>query len=158
ADEARHLDVIRADAVVAAAQRVDAPDVEDVRPDAPYVGAEGDEEAAEILDVGLAGRGAEDGLAVREDGRRDRVLRPHHRRLVQVHARSREALRRQLVDAVEGDVRAERGEGVDVGVETPPSDDVPARPWDGDASEPGEQRAGEEERRTDLATELGIEV
>ena len=49
---------------------------------------EGDEEAAEILDVRLAGGVPEHGLALGEHGCHDRVLGPHHGGLVEVHARA----------------------------------------------------------------------
>ena len=65
---------------------------------------------------------------------------------------------RELVDAVDVDVRAEGGERVHVRVETPAADDVAARRRHGDAAEAREQRAGEEERRADLPRELGVEV
>ena len=87
ADERRDLDVVRADAVVAPAERRLPRDVQDVRADALDLCADRDEEAAEILDVRLAGGVAEDGLAFGEHGGHDRVLRPHDGRLVEVHPR-----------------------------------------------------------------------
>ena len=53
----------------------------------------------------------------------------------------RSALRGELVDAVELDSDAERGERVDVRVEAPAADHVAAGRRHGDAAEPGEQRA-----------------
>ena len=99
-DEARDLDVVRADPVLASAELVDACDVEDVRADALDLRAERDEEAAEILDVRLAGRVPEHGLALGEDGGHDRVLRPHDGRLVEVHARAAQPVGGELVRAV----------------------------------------------------------
>src|SRR6185312_9998374 len=49
ADEARHLDVVRADAPFAAVELVDSADAENVGADALDLGAERDEEAAQIL-------------------------------------------------------------------------------------------------------------
>src|SRR5262249_11002362 len=63
ADERCALDVIGADPPLAAAQRLDAVDPQHVRLDPLDLRAERAEEAAEILDVRLAGRVAEDGLA-----------------------------------------------------------------------------------------------
>ena len=51
----------------------------------------------------LAGGVPEHRLALGEDGRHDRVLRAHHRRLVEVHARAAEPVRGELVDAVDVD-------------------------------------------------------
>src|SRR4051794_2085776 len=56
ADEAADLDVVGGDRVLAAAQPLDARDVDHVRADALDLGAEADEEAAEVLDVRLARR------------------------------------------------------------------------------------------------------
>ena len=116
------------------------------------------EEAAEILDVRLAGGMADDRLALGEHRRHDRVLGAHHRRLVEVHALADEACRAQVVGAVDLHLDAELGKGVDVRVEAPASDHVAAgRRHDG-APEPREQRAGEQERGADLAAEVGIEL
>ena len=62
ADEARDLDVVGADSVLPSSELVDALDVQHVRADALDARAERDEEAAEVLDVGLAGGVAEHGL------------------------------------------------------------------------------------------------
>ena len=66
ADEAADLDVLGADPPLAAGELVDPVDAEDVRLDPLDLGAERDEEAAEILDVRLAGRVADHRLARRE--------------------------------------------------------------------------------------------
>src|SRR5207244_2795284 len=55
ADEARYLDVVAADPVLAAAELRAALDAQDVRGDPVDVRTERDEEAAEVLDVRLAG-------------------------------------------------------------------------------------------------------
>ena len=47
---------------------------------------------------------------------------------------------------------------MDVGVEAPAPDDVAAGRRHGDAAEAREQRPGEQERRADLARELGVEA
>ena len=95
------LDVIRADAVGAAAEPLDTLDVEDVRADPLDRRAETDEEAAEILDVRLAGGVPDDRLALGEDRRHDRVLGAHHRGLVEVQARAPRPRRAHVVAAVQ---------------------------------------------------------
>ena len=94
----------------------------------------------------------------REDGGHDRVLGAHHRRLVEVHALADEARRAQVVGAVDLHLDAELGEGVDVRVEPPAPDHVPARRRHDGAPEAREQRPGEQERRADLAAEVGVEL
>ncbi len=133
-------------------------DVQHVRPDPLDLRADRDEEAAEILDVRLARGVAEHGLALGEHCGHDRVLGSHDGRLVEVHARPAQPVGRELVDAVDVDVGAERGERVDVRVETAPADHVAARRRHGHPPEACEQRAGEQERRANLASELGVEV
>ena len=66
ADEAADLDVLGRDRPLPAAELLDAVDAEDVRLDPVDLGAERDEEAAEILDVRLAGGVADHRLAGRE--------------------------------------------------------------------------------------------
>src|SRR4051794_16128360 len=73
-DEPAHLDVVGADAVRGAAKLTSAVDRELVRPDAVDLGAQGDEEVAEILNVRLASRVAKDCRARRSDGGGDRVF------------------------------------------------------------------------------------
>ena len=65
---------------------------------------------------------------------------------------------RELVDAVDLDVGAERGERVDVRVEAAPADDVAARRRHRHPSEAREQRTCEQERGANLARELCVEV
>ena len=156
--EARDLDVLGADAIRAAAEPVDAFDAEDVRADALDPRAEGVEEAAEVLDVRLAGRMADDRVALGEDGGHDRVLGAHHRGLVEVHPLADEAVRAQVVGAVDLHLDAELGEGVDVGVEPPAPDHVAARRRHDGAAEARQERAGEQERRANLAAEVGVEL
>ena len=99
------------------------------------------------------------GLALGEDGGHDRVLGPHDRRLVEVHALAAEPVASRISYApFELDLDAELLERVDVRVEPAAADDVAAGRRDGDASEAREQRAGEKERRADLARELGVEI
>ena len=133
-------------------------DVENVRADPSDLRADRDEEAAEILNVWLAGRVPEDGLALGEDCGHDRVLRSHDGGLVEVHARPAEPVRRELVDAVDRDLGTERCERVDMRVEAPTPDDVAARRRYRHVTEACEERAGEEERGAYLACELGIEI
>ena len=65
---------------------------------------------------------------------------------------------RELVDAVDMDVGAESGERVDVRVEASPADHVATGRRHGHASEAREERTGEQERRANLAREVGVEV
>ncbi len=89
----------------------------------------------------LAGGVADDRLALGEHGGHDRVLGRHHRGLVEVEARADEALRTQVVGAVQLQLDAELGERVDVGVEAPPADHVATgRRHDGAAE--SRERAG----------------
>ena len=88
-------------------QLLDAVDPEDVRLDALDLGAERDEEAAEILHVRLAGGVADRRLAGREDGGHHRVLGRHHARLVEEDLGAAQAVRLHLVAALDLDARAE---------------------------------------------------
>ena len=156
--EARDLDVLGADPVRAAAERGHADDLEDVRADAVDLRAQRDEEAAEVLDVRLAGGVADDRLALGEHGGHHRVLGRHHRSLVEEHPLAAQPVGAQVVAAVQLDLDAELGERVEVRVEAAAADHVSAGRRDGRAAEPREQRPGEKERRTDLTAELGIEL
>ena len=151
------LDVLGADPMRRAAQRLDALDAKHVRADPVDARAERDEEPAEVLDMRLAGRVPDDRVALREDGGHDRVLRRHHRRLVEVEPLPDQLVGAELVGAVQVDRDPELGERVDVGVEAAASDDVAAGWRDDRATEPREERTGEEERGSDLAAELRIE-
>ena len=87
-DEARDLDVIGADAPVAAPQTLDAAHPQDVRADALDIRSQRDQETAEILDVRLAGRVRDDGLALGEHGGHDGVLGARYRGFVEEHVRA----------------------------------------------------------------------
>ena len=151
ADEAADLDVLGADPPLAAGERLDALDAQHVRLDALDLRAERDEEAAEILDVRLAGGVADHRLARRQHGGHDRVLGRHHARLVEEDVLAAQAGRAQLEAVADVDLGAELGEGVDVRVEPPPADHVAARRRHAGPAEAREQRAGEQERGADLA-------
>ena len=112
---------------------------------------------AEILDVRLARRVADDRLALREHRGHHGVLGRHHRRLVEEHPLAPEPVRAEVVGAVQVDLDTELHERVDVGVEAAPADDVAAGRRHRRAPEAGEQRPREQERRPDLAAEAGIE-
>src|SRR5919197_697988 len=112
ADEARDLDVVAADAVLAARELGAAFDAEDVRADALDPRAEGDEEAAEVLDVRLAGGVADHRLAAREHRGHDRVLGAGHARLVEEDVRAAKAVRPHRVAPLRLDVGAEPGKRV----------------------------------------------
>ena len=125
-DEASDLDVIGSDVPFAAAQRLDPLDAQHVRLDPLDARTEGDEEAAEVLDVRLARRVAEDRLAGRQRGGHDGVLGRHDARLVEEDVLAVHDSAANLVAAADRDVRAELVERVDVGIEAPPADDVSA--------------------------------
>ncbi len=82
--------MVRGDAPLAAAELRDALDPQHVRLDPFDPGAERAEEAAQVLDVRLAGGVAEHRLALRQDGGHDRVLGRHDARLVEEDPRRRE--------------------------------------------------------------------
>ena len=126
-DEAPDLDVLGRDPPLATAEARDAADPEHVRLDSLDVGAERDEEAAEILDVRLARGVADHGLAFRENSRHDRVLGRHDARLVEEDVLAAETARPHLVAAVQGDLDPELRKGVHVRVEPTPADHVAAR-------------------------------
>ena len=69
-----------------------------------------------------------------------------------------EALRAQVVGAVDLHLDAELREGVNVGVEAPAADHVAARRRDDGTPEARQQGAGEQERGANLAAEVGIEL
>ena len=154
----RGVDVLARDPPFTAAQPLDAADGEDVRTDPVDLGAERPQEAAEVLDVRLAGRVADHGLAARKDGGHDRVLGAHHARLVEEELAAREALGAELVAPVDVDLGAELLERVDVRVEAPPSDHVASRRRERRAAVPREQRAGEQEGGADACGEAGVDL
>ena len=158
ADEARHLDVLGADAVRAAAERLDAANAEDVRADAVDLGAERHEEAAEVLHVRLARGVPKHRLPLGEHRRHHGVLRPGDAGLVEEQRRPAEALGAHLVSRPRLDLGAERGEGVDVGVDPAAADDISARRRHGGGAEAGEQRPREEDGRADLVGKLLVEL
>ena len=146
------------DAPVAAVQLGDALDAEHVRLDPLDLGAERDEEAAEILDVRLAGGVPDHRLALGEHGGHDDVLGRHHARLVEEDRLAAQPRRAHLEAAVDLDLDAELGEPVDVRVEPAPPDHVAAGRRHGRAAEAREQRAGEQERGADAAAQLLVEL
>ena len=120
-----------------------------VRADARDLGAERDEEVAEVLDVRLAGGVHDRRLARRERGRHHGVLGRHHRRLVEEDLRAAKPVGAHLVALADRDLGAEALERVEVRVEPAPADHVAAGRRHGRAAEPREQRAGEQERGAD---------
>ena len=158
ADEAADLDVLGSDAPVAAVQLGDAVDAEDVRLDPLDLGAERDEEAAEVLDVRLAGGVADHRLALGEHRRHDDVLGRHHARLVEEDRLAAQPRRAHLEAAVDLDLDAELGEAVDVRVEPATPDHVAAGRRHDRGAEAREQRTGEQEGRADAAAQLLVEL
>jgi hypothetical protein len=145
-------------AALPAAKALDASDAEDVRPDALDLRSKGDEEPAEVLDVRLARRVGDHGLAFGEHRRHHDVLRSGHRGLVQEDARCEEALRPHRVAAVHVDVSAELRKGMDVRVQPAAADHVASRRRDDRLPLPGEQRSCQENRGPDAAAEFLVEL
>ena len=143
--------------VLAASEPLDARDVDHVRADALDLGAERDEEAAEVLNVRLARRVRDRRPAGRERRGHDRVLGRHDRRLVEVDARAAQ-LALEVVAAVHANLGAELGQRVDVRVEPAAADHVAAGRRHLGAAEARQQRAGEQERRADAARELLVHL
>ena len=157
--ERADLDVIGRDRVRAAVQPVLAVNGHHVRADAVDLRAHRDEHPRQVLNVRLRRSVADHGRARRQRGRHQRVLGRHHRRLVhqevawlQPARRSRELDRR-----VDLDRRAERAHRVEVRVEAAAADHVAAGRRHRRAAEAREQRAGEQERGTDLLAELAVD-
>src|SRR6266508_2697918 len=157
-DEARHLDVVRADGVLAAAEALDPGDGEPVGADPADAGPERAEEPAQVLHVGLAGGVADDRLALGEHGRGHGVLGGRHRRLVQEHGLAGEPVGRQLEHPVELDRGPERAEGEQVGVEPAAADHVAPRWGQGAAAGPGQQGPGQQHRGPDAGAQARVEA
>ena len=117
-----------------------------------------DEEAAEILDVRLAGGVPDHGLALGQHRRHHGVLRAGDGRLVEEQLRPDEPVRPHVEAPVRLDLRAEVRERVDVDVEPAPADHVSAGRRDDRLAAAGEQRAGEKDRGADAAAELLVEL
>src|SRR6185312_2831157 len=158
ADEARPLDVVRADAPFVAAKLVDPADAEDVGADPLDLGAERDEEAAQILHVRLTRGVPYEGLALRKHGRHDHVLGPRDGGLVEEDVCPTQALRPHAIDLLRRDVGAELHERVDVRVEPTAPDDVSPRRRDDRLALAREQRPREENGSPDPAAELFVEL
>ena len=56
------------------------------------------------------------------------------------------------------DAGSEGAEGVEVGIEAPAADDVPAGRWHHGPAEPGQQWAGEQERGANLLGQASVDV
>ena len=147
-----------ADAPRAAAELRHSLDAKHVRLDPLDLRAERDEEAAEVLDVRLAGRIPDHRLALGEHGRHDDVLRGHHARLVEEDGLAAKPGRAHLVAPVDRDLCAELREPVNVRIEAPAPDHVAAGRRHGDPAEASKERTGEQERRPDAAAELLVEL
>ncbi len=98
------------------------------------------------------------GLALGERRRHDRVLGSHDRGLVQVDPLAAKTVRLHLVRAVQLDLDAELLKGVDVRIEPATADHVASGRRHRHAPETREKRPGEQERRTDLPAEIGVEI
>jgi hypothetical protein len=157
-DEARHFDVVRANAPLASVQALHSANSEDVRPDPADFGAERDEEAAEILNVRLARRVGDHRLSPCEHGRHDDVLCPRHRGLVEEDGGGAQVLGPHRVATVRVDVGPELRERVDVSVQSPPADHVATRRRHDRLALPRQQRPREQDRGSDPVAELLVEL
>ena len=109
--------------------------------------------------MGLAGGVADHGGPGRERRGHQGVLGRHHRGLVHEDLAGLEAAGRGEDDVAVGlDRRAHGAEGVEVGIQAPAADDVPAGRWHLGAAEAGEQRPGEQERGADALGELAVDL
>ena len=154
------LDVVGADPPLAAGERLDALDPEHVRLDPLDVRAERDEEAAEILDVRLAGGVADHRLAGREHGGHDRVLGRHHARLVEEDVLAAQAVRRRASRSASLERRSRRPSGRTRGCagRAGGARSRRRRAAARHAAEAREQRAGEQERGAHAPAELRVEL
>ena len=92
------------------------------------------------------------------DRRHQRVLGGGDARLIEEDVRPGEALRLDLVRGPHGDVGAQLLQGEKVGIDAPPPDHIAPRRRQRDPAEPGEHRAGQQDRRADPGAEFGVEV
>jgi hypothetical protein len=120
--------------------------------------AERDEEVGEVLHVRLARGVAEDGGALRGDGRHERVLGAGDARLVEEDVGAAELGRLHLDDVGELVRRAELFECEEVRVEPAPADHVAPGRRERDAAAPAQDRAREEDRAADALGERAVEV
>src|SRR5690606_37871130 len=127
ADEAADLDVVAADPEPAAAQAIDALELENARPDPGDLRTELDQHVAQVLDVRLGGGVADPRVALRHDGRHDRVLRRGHARLVEEDVGTTQAGRGQRVAVIRLDLCAELRQREEMRIHATPPDHVAAR-------------------------------
>ena len=100
-----------------------------------------------------------DGRSRRQRGSHQRVLRRHHRRLVHEDIRRSQPVRRakyDLATALGG--RAHRAERVQVRVQPPAADHVASRRRHHGAPEASQQRARQQERRSDQLRQLALDL
>ena len=158
ANERGDLDVVGADAMPRAAEAGAAVDAEDVRANAVDLRTHRDEKAAEVLHVRLARRVDQRGVALGEHRGHHGVLGGGHGRLVHEEAGAGQPVgRAQREVALDLDLGAERGEGVQVRVDAASADDVATRRRHEDLAAAGEQRAGQKDRGTDADAERAID-
>jgi hypothetical protein len=127
--EAGHLDVIGADAVLGPAELVAPVDRDHVGADAVDPRAHLDQQAGQVLYMGLAGGIRDRRWALGERRRHQGVLRGHHRGLVHEDpARPQLAVSGGDLDpSLAVDLRPHVAEGVEMGVQTPPANEVATR-------------------------------
>jgi hypothetical protein len=157
--EAADLDVVGRDRVLGPGELVAPVHRHHVGTDAVDLGAHRAEQPSEVLHVGLAGSVGDRRRPGRQRRSHQGVLGAHHRGLVHEDRAGAEAVggSAELDPAVAVDAGAEILEGVEVGVEAPAADEIPARRRHPRLAEAGEQRAGEQERGADLLREILVD-
>ena len=157
ADEGADLDVVGADRVGGAVERLSPVDHVGVGADPLDPGAHRHQEPGEVLHVRLRGGVPEDGAPLRPHRRHQRVLGAGDARLVEEDVGPAERLAEELVAVAELHLGAERLEGEEVGVHPAPPDDVAAGGRQRHPAEPGQERAREQDRGADPGAEPRIE-
>ncbi len=110
-----------------------------------------------VLHVRFGGGIAKDRTAVRHDRGKHRVLGSGYARLVQEDFGACQSLAFDLVALADCQLRAQLLEREEMGIHPAPADDVSTRRWQGDRSEPGEQRSGQQDGSPDPRAEDRIE-
>ena len=154
---AARLDVVAADARAGSVERGDAANDDAVGPRALDVRPHRAEEVREVDDVRLARRVENDGLARRERGGHEDVLRRRHRGLVEEDPGAAEFASEREGFLSRNRVRPQGAEALEMRVEAAVADGVaPRRRQDG-ATEPRQERPCEEEGCADFRRQLGLD-
>jgi hypothetical protein len=131
-----------------------------VRADAVDLRPHLDQQARQVLNVGLGCRVRDRCRSFGQRRGHQRVLGGHHRWLVHEDPARCEPLLwgGDLHPARAADQGAHVAEGIEVRVEAPPADGVPSRRWHVDVAESREKRARQEERGADRRCKLLVDL